>query len=193
MRAFRSTRPTGPDEGAAAVEFALVVPLLLLLVFGIINFGILFSQQLTLNNAVREGARRGVVNDATAPRTCNGILASVKNDLSGLALNPATVQIKITQDGFANTNGCGTSFVTSTFGSKANNVPCKGSLVAVTNDGDGDDGEDDGDGDGGGTTSGVTALIVEAQNVSSIPVAFPPFPTTLTLSSKAVYRCEFTS
>lgn len=50
------------DRGAVAVEFALVVPLLLLIVFGIVNFGIVFSQQLTLNNALREGARKAVIN-----------------------------------------------------------------------------------------------------------------------------------
>jgi Flp pilus assembly protein TadG len=43
------------------VEFALVLPILLLLTLGIINFGYLFGQQLSLNQAVREGARAAVV------------------------------------------------------------------------------------------------------------------------------------
>jgi uncharacterized membrane protein YgcG len=195
MQALRTSSPTAPDRGAVAVEFALIVPLLLLLVFGIINFGILFSQQLTLNNAVREGDRRAVVNDATAARTCDGILASVKNDLSGLALNPANVSVKVTQQGFSNANSCGTAFVKTSFGSRANNIPCKGSLTSGGGNGGGNGGGDgEGDGEGGsGGGSGVTALVVEAQSVSTIPVAFPPFPTTITLSSKAVYRCEFTS
>lgn len=100
----RRLRREPGDEGAAAVEFALVLPLVLLLVFGMINYGVVFSQQLTLNNAVREGARKAVVNDpfvgaTTNPRTCDGILASVKNQLSGLALNNSAVQVKVTQDG----------------------------------------------------------------------------------------------
>lgn len=45
------------DSGAAAVEFALVVPLLLLLVFGIVEFGRAYNAQVTLQHAVREGAR----------------------------------------------------------------------------------------------------------------------------------------
>ncbi len=45
------------DRGAAAVEFALVLPLLLLLVFGIIDFGRLLNAQLTLTQAAREGVR----------------------------------------------------------------------------------------------------------------------------------------
>lgn len=45
------------DEGAAAVEFALVLPLLVLLVFGIIDFGRLYYEQITLTDAAREGVR----------------------------------------------------------------------------------------------------------------------------------------
>jgi Flp pilus assembly protein TadG len=46
-----------PDRGAAAVEFALVLPLLLLILFGIIDFGRALNAQITLTQAAREGAR----------------------------------------------------------------------------------------------------------------------------------------
>lgn len=45
------------DRGAAAVEFALCLPLLLLLVFGIIDFGRALNAQITLTQAAREGVR----------------------------------------------------------------------------------------------------------------------------------------
>lgn len=45
------------ERGAAVVEFALVVPLLLLLVFGIIEFSILFYDKAVITNASREAAR----------------------------------------------------------------------------------------------------------------------------------------
>jgi Flp pilus assembly protein TadG len=45
------------DRGAAAVEFALLLPVLLLLVFGIIDFGRALNAQITLSEAAREGAR----------------------------------------------------------------------------------------------------------------------------------------
>jgi Flp pilus assembly protein TadG len=45
------------DRGAAAVEFALLLPLLLLLIFGIIDFGRALNAQITLTQAAREGAR----------------------------------------------------------------------------------------------------------------------------------------
>ena len=172
MRRYASGRSTPRDDtGASAVEFALIVPVLLLVVFGIINFGIVFSQQLTINNGVREGARRAVVGDTQAPRSCDAIIASVRNQLSGLGLRPADVQIKVSQDGFSSTNSCGNAFVSSSFGGNAAHIPCKGSYNNTTNN------------------SG--SLVVEARYVSTIPVSFPPFPTSLTLTSKAVYRCEF--
>ena len=44
-------------RGASAVEFALVVIPLLMVIAGIVNFGFVFAQQLALDNAVRAGAR----------------------------------------------------------------------------------------------------------------------------------------
>lgn len=45
------------DRGAAAVEFALVLPILLLLVIGILEFGRAYHVQTTLSNAARDGVR----------------------------------------------------------------------------------------------------------------------------------------
>jgi Flp pilus assembly protein TadG len=45
------------DSGAAAVEFALVLPVLLLVVFAIIDFGRMYWEQVTLTSAAREGVR----------------------------------------------------------------------------------------------------------------------------------------
>jgi Flp pilus assembly protein TadG len=42
-------------------EFALVLPLLVMLLFGIIQFGITFNNYITLTDAVRAGARQGSV------------------------------------------------------------------------------------------------------------------------------------
>lgn len=50
------------EAGQALVEFAIVVPVLLLLVMGLIQFGFIFNGQITLTSAVREGARLAVVN-----------------------------------------------------------------------------------------------------------------------------------
>jgi len=45
------------DRGAELIEFAIVTPLLLLLVFGIADFGLMFQRYEVLTNAAREGAR----------------------------------------------------------------------------------------------------------------------------------------
>ncbi|WP_420372033.1 TadE family protein [Pedococcus badiiscoriae] len=46
-----------PDRGAAAVEAAIVTPLILLIVFGIMEFGMVFKDTLTVSTSVRAGAR----------------------------------------------------------------------------------------------------------------------------------------
>jgi Flp pilus assembly protein TadG len=49
------------EQGQTMTEFALVLPLLALLLFGVIQFGIVFHQYVTLTDAVRAGARQGAV------------------------------------------------------------------------------------------------------------------------------------
>lgn len=46
-----------PERGAAAVEFAILLPLLLLIVIGMVEFSRAYNAQITLTNAAREGVR----------------------------------------------------------------------------------------------------------------------------------------
>jgi Flp pilus assembly protein TadG len=54
---MKEHRSLSDQRGAAAVEFAIILPLLLLTVFGLIDFGRLFFVQIGLNAASIEGAR----------------------------------------------------------------------------------------------------------------------------------------
>ncbi len=49
------------QKGAAAVEFAIIAPLLFTLIFGIIEFSLLFYDKAVITNASREGARYGIL------------------------------------------------------------------------------------------------------------------------------------
>jgi len=49
------------ERGTAVVEFAITAPLLFLILFGIIEFGILLYDKAMITNASREGARAGIV------------------------------------------------------------------------------------------------------------------------------------
>jgi hypothetical protein len=56
------------DRGAAAVETALVLPLLLMVVFAMIDFGRMLNIQLRVTEAAREGARALTLDDAAGAR-----------------------------------------------------------------------------------------------------------------------------
>jgi Flp pilus assembly protein TadG len=57
MMRRRSRNRKASDRGSVAVEFALVLPALLLILFGIIDFGRALNAQISLTGAAREGAR----------------------------------------------------------------------------------------------------------------------------------------
>ena len=76
------------ERGASAVEFALIVPLLIMLVLGIAEFGHAFQVQGTLSAAAREGVRTmALQNDAAAARTAVRTAAS--------SLSPAVTDLQI--------------------------------------------------------------------------------------------------
>ncbi|MCH7600890.1 MAG: pilus assembly protein [Myxococcales bacterium] len=57
----KSARKRRSKVGTTIVEATIVFPLMLMLIFGILEFGISFTRWNSLTNAVREGARVGVV------------------------------------------------------------------------------------------------------------------------------------
>jgi len=73
LRLIRRQRKNG-EKGQALVEFALLVPIFLILLFAIVDFGMGFHSWITVTNSAREGARVGAVhpplNVASSP--CNG-------------------------------------------------------------------------------------------------------------------------
>lgn len=92
-------------KGAALVEFAIVVPLLLLLVFGMIEFGVLLYDKAMITNASREGARAGVVFQR---HTAAEITAVVQNYAGSNLITfgqPAAVTVTFDPDPGALTSG----------------------------------------------------------------------------------------
>ncbi|MEK6265098.1 MAG: pilus assembly protein [Clostridium sp.] len=49
------------EKGQSLVEFAILLPLLLLIIMGIFEFGLMLNSYLTIHNSAREGARLGIV------------------------------------------------------------------------------------------------------------------------------------
>lgn len=93
-------------NGAAAVEAAIIVPLLVFVVFGIIEFGLLLYDQQVITNACREGARAAIVGDCAHRLTDTQITQIVRdycinpNDSTkkrlitfGATNNPPTVSV----------------------------------------------------------------------------------------------------
>ncbi len=142
------------ERGAAAVEFALILPVLVLLLGAIIDFGFIFSQQIALNNATRDAARLGVVKPLSpgVPLSVARIQQAARNSMGGgVGMNPAGVTVAVTRSDTTTPSAT---------------APCSGSAQGDT------------------------------LNVTTTYPSSPPFPVpfmgTIVLSSKGVFRCEYT-
>jgi Flp pilus assembly protein TadG len=80
------------EEGQAMVEFAIVLPVLLLIVLGIIQFGMLFKNYIALTDAVRVGARQAAVS-RTLPNPEQVAIARVQRAAVGLDTNRLVVTV----------------------------------------------------------------------------------------------------
>jgi len=79
------------ERGAAAVEFAIVLPVLILLIFGIVQFSIYFNRLQGLQAAAREGARVAALPQSTQ----SDIKAKVISALDGVLPSGTTPTITV--------------------------------------------------------------------------------------------------
>jgi Flp pilus assembly protein TadG len=146
------TRTNGRTErGAAALEFVLVAPILILLLFGIVTFGFLFAQDLALSNAARQAARFAAV----AGHTCTQVQDEAISVADPLIddLEYADVVVTMTEAG---NPGCGSTTA----------EPCRESTVGSN-------------------------VEVNITYVADVILPIPGLGSTQTLTSKGVFRCEF--
>jgi len=88
-------RTAGRARGAAIVEFAVVLPLLMTILLGIIEYGWVFMVRQTLQNAAREGSRLVVLQTSVAPYT--NVLNRVAAVMAPTRLS--TYDTELTRDG----------------------------------------------------------------------------------------------
>jgi Flp pilus assembly protein TadG len=77
------------EQGQAMTEFALVLPVLALILFAVIQFGIVFNNYITLTDATRAGARKAAVSRDDPNRDAD-VMAAVRSsatDLDGSKLS----------------------------------------------------------------------------------------------------------
>ena len=89
-------RRASEERGVAVVEFALIMPVLILLVAGVIQFGIMYSQYQVLQGAAREGARCASV-QATDFANCD-VQTEIENGALGYELSETPSQDRVCSD-----------------------------------------------------------------------------------------------
>jgi Flp pilus assembly protein TadG len=116
--------PTRRRHGATLIEFALVLPILVILTLGIIEFGWYTKNQLGVANAVREGARV-----ASIGQTQNQITTRIINSAAPVTVTTDNISLQ-----YSTNNGASyTNFpADDTLKSPAQNGVPNGSLVRVT-------------------------------------------------------------
>lgn len=112
----RLLRKLSGERGVSAVEFGLLLPLLLVILLGVIDYGWVFFVRLNMTNAAREGARVGVTRDdgvtaqTDATTAANNYLAAAGitgGDVVVTSTNPETepnesVVVTVTYNNFPN-------------------------------------------------------------------------------------------
>ncbi len=97
-RINKTARKRRFEAGTTIVEATIVLPLMLMLTFGILEFGISFTRWNSLTNAVREGARMGVV--FRAPCVAGTVTTLIETTVSDFAdssgLDPASITTTVT-------------------------------------------------------------------------------------------------
>ncbi len=97
IRAGARPRPTprrrSRTRGQSLVEFALVIPLFLLILSGIMDFGFLLYSRMTVINAAREGARVATTMTEDAGTIPSAVSSQVSAAAGGLTVNTTSCRV----------------------------------------------------------------------------------------------------
>jgi Flp pilus assembly protein TadG len=137
-----------PQKGQSLVEFAMVVPLFLAVVFSVIGFGILLENKIALNDAARNGARFAAAQpwlyDAAASPSSNSIEGIVRHSGSTITIpnDDSHIQISfwvppsgsgtLTECGYYTNSGTTVSFTSTPLGTYTKNTCItRGNVIRV--------------------------------------------------------------
>jgi len=96
--------------GSPAVEFALIAPILLLTLFGIIQFGIALNNYIELTDAVRNGTRNFTISRATASTTpYTSTVTAITGGAPSLTASSVTVTASVNGTACSTDSGCTTA------------------------------------------------------------------------------------
>ena len=115
-----ASRRCRQDDGAALVEFALVFPLLVFLLFGIFGAGMVLNRRLSVTQAAREGARYGATvaaDQCTPTSNCSGLnwaqlVQAVSAERSAGAVDTSKICVALVSGPGSAPVAIGTSFTT---------------------------------------------------------------------------------
>ena len=98
MRTLYTKKMGRGERGQALVEFALILPIILLLVVGMLEFARAWNLHQVMTDAAREAARRAVLADTGAPngQTQDSVKAAMWNRLAQFGYDPSKATMTIT-------------------------------------------------------------------------------------------------
>lgn len=162
----RLTRPRS-DRGASAVEFALILPVFVLIIAAILDFGFLFAQQVQLNNAARDAARQAVVKNLSGVAiTCSDVVTKARAGSQTIGISSAdTAKVGVKAERADTTGSCDVAPSATT---TSTTTPCTGSGLLPANN----------------------ALTVTLTYTSTAPLPLP-YLNSRVLSAQGVFQCEY--
>jgi Flp pilus assembly protein TadG len=157
------------ETGVSAVEFALVLPVLVLIVGAIVDFGFLFSQQIAFNTAARDAARSAVRQDLSGARpSCATVAtnarASAASGAGAIGANATAIAVSV-----VGPDGSCSLPAGSVSASGAALYPCVGSS---------------------GASTPRTQVTLSYASTPPFPL---PFMGAMTLTARGDFTCEYTS
>lgn len=87
-----SRRRIWGERGATLVEFSLIAPVLVLFIFGVIDYSHLYNQMIDVRSTTREGARLATVNTGG---DLNGLLTAMRGRMSDLSSSKAAISVQL--------------------------------------------------------------------------------------------------